>query len=493
MTERPIISPAQGIVVRELCPAPEVESCFLRYRELPYCLLLDSALRNPELGRYSFLMADPFAIHCLEEPPQLAGQSDPFAPISEHLRKYASPTLPELPPFQGGVAGLLSYELGRDFESLPIPEFDWQVCPRLLLGSYDVVLAWDHVQNRAWLISQGWPETDPTRRQARAEARLLMFEQLLALPFEEVAAVSNAWPAQIKRPIPEIKKSVRAANVPCVETHLPGVSSNFSRAEYEVAVERVRKYIRAGDVFQVNLAQCLTVPQTEPAWQTYLRLRQRNPATFGGYFDGGPWQLLSASPERFLQVRDRAVETRPIKGTRPRTAWPEANLFHGDDLLASDKDRAENIMIVDLLRNDLSQVCEPDSVQVPELCRLERYEYVQHLVSVVRGQLALGKSVWDLFRAAWPGGSITGAPKLRAMEIITELERLARGPYCGSLIYHGFDGSTDSNLLIRTIVTGGDECSFSVGGGITLASEPVHEYAETWHKAAGMLQALGIN
>jgi para-aminobenzoate synthetase component 1 len=194
-----------------------------------------------------------------------------------------------------------------------------------------------------------------------------------------------------------------------------------------------------------------------------------------------------------LRVQDRAVETRPIKGTRPRTAWPESSLFHGDDLLASEKDRAENIMIVDLLRNDLSRVCEPDSVQVPELCRLEVYEFVQHLVSVVRGRLSPGNSAWDLFRAAWPGGSITGAPKLRAMQIITELERIARGPYCGSLVYHGFDGTVDSNLLIRTMLVADGECTFSVGGGITLASEPAREYAETWHKAAGLLQALGIH
>lgn len=492
MPERKIVVAAPGIVVRELCPAPDVESCFMRFRELPYCLLLDSALRNPELGRYSFLMADPFAVHRFDESLEQQAEHDPFAAIAEHLAHYPSPTIADLPPFQGGVAGLLSYELGRNFESLPAPEFDSQVCLRILLGSYDVVLAWDHAQNRAWLISQGWPEHDPALRKTRARARLELFERLLATPLDDVVAVRKSWPVQL--PPRECDASnTQAVHRPRVPTHWSSVTSNFTRAEYETAVERVREYIRAGDVFQVNLAQCLTVAQTEPAWQTYLRLRQRNPATFGGYFDAGPWQLLSASPERFLRVQDRAVETRPIKGTRPRTAWPEANLFHGDDLLTSEKDRAENIMIVDLLRNDLSRVCEPDSVQVPELCRLELYEYVQHLVSVVQGRLTPGKTVWDLFRVAWPGGSITGAPKLRAMQIITELERLARGPYCGSLIYHGFDGSADSNLLIRTILVADGECSFSVGGGITLASEPAREYAETWHKATGLLQALGIN
>lgn len=490
MPDRMVTVAAPGIMVRELCPAPDVASCFQRYRELPYCLLLDSALRNPELGRYSFLMADPFAMQHVDD--STASQQDPFAAIAAHLAQYVSPTLPDLPPFQGGVAGLLSYELGRDFESLPAPEFDAQVCPRILLGTYDVVLAWDHAQNRAWLISQGWPERDPTQREARARTRLALFESLLATPLEKVSTVSDTWLRQLPAQSDNATRTPISAR-PRVPTHLAGVTSNFTRAEYETAVERVREYIRAGDVFQVNLAQCLTVAEHEPAWEIYLRLRQRNPATFGGYFDAGDWQLLSASPERFLRVQDRAVETRPIKGTRPRTAWPEASLFHGDDLMASEKDRAENIMIVDLLRNDLSRVCDPDSVQVPELCRLELYEYVQHLVSVVRGRLAEGKSAWDLFRAAWPGGSITGAPKLRAMQIITELERLARGPYCGSLVYHGFDGAVDSNLLIRTILVADGECSFSAGGGITLASDPAREYSETWHKAAGLLMALGVN
>jgi para-aminobenzoate synthetase component 1 len=492
MPNRTAVVAAPGIVVQELCPAPDVAACFQRYRELPYCLLLDSALRNPELGRYSFLLADPFALQQGDDAAPRARSHDSLVAVAAQLAQFASPTLPELPPFQGGVAGLLSYELGREFEALPAPEFDAQICPRLLLGSYDVVLAWDHVQNRAWLISQGWPEREPARREARARQRLELFAELLATPLQEIAAVCQAWPVQLPRPAVQTPRSP-LLDRPRVATHLPGVTSNFTRDEYEAAVERVREYIRAGDVFQVNLAQCLSVNQNEPAWQTYLRLRQRNPATFGGYFNAGAWQLLSASPERFLHVQDCAVETRPIKGTRPRTAWPEANLFHGDDLLASEKDRAENIMIVDLLRNDLSRVCEPDSVQVPELCRLEVYEYVQHLVSVVRGQLAPGKSAWDLFRAAWPGGSITGAPKLRAMQIITELERLARGPYCGSLVYYGFDGAVDSNLLIRTMLIANGECTFSVGGGITLASEPAREYAETWHKATGLLQALGIS
>jgi para-aminobenzoate synthetase component 1 len=221
-----------------------------------------------------------------------------------------------------------------------------------------------------------------------------------------------------------------------------------------------------------------------------LRLRRRNPATFAGYFDVGDFQIVSASPERFLRVRDGQVEARPIKGTRQRTDMPEADLFAGDDLQHSEKDQAENVMIVDLLRNDISRVCRPESVTVTQLCQLETYRYVQHLVSAVRGRLAPGRGPLDLVRAAFPGGSITGAPKVRAMEIIAELEPTARGPYCGSLGYLGFDGSLDLSILIRTITAGRGWWQLPVGGGIVAQSVPEREYEETWHKAAGLIRAL---
>ncbi|MCA9270562.1 MAG: anthranilate synthase component I family protein, partial [Planctomycetales bacterium] len=248
--------------------------------------------------------------------------------------------------------------------------------------------------------------------------------------------------------------------------------------------------IYAGDVFQVNLAQRLLTAAPSDAAELYLRLRRRNPATFAGYFAGRDFKVASASPERFASLADGRVETRPIKGTRRRIAAPEADLFAGVELRASEKDRAENVMIVDLLRNDLSRVCLPESVLVRELCRLEVYETVQHLVSVVEGRLGAGKTAADLFCAMFPGGSITGAPKVRAMEIIAELEPTARGAYCGCLGYIGFDGRADFNILIRTMTIAGGWMQFPVGGGIVAQSDPQAELEETWHKAAGMLRAL---
>ena len=386
--------------------------------------------------------------------------------------------MPDLPPFQGGAAGLFGYDLGRQLERLPEPRKDEFRAPALAIGLYDVVLAYDHVREQCWLISHGWPELDPARRRDRAARALREFKAWLAAP-----------PSPIRRTDRNVLSAGHLAPQFSVGG-LPGLTSNFTRDDYLRAVERAIEYIAAGDIFQVNLAQRLLYPAHDDAVELYLRLRERNPATFAGYFDLGEFQIASASPERFVQVRQRRVEARPIKGTRQRTRLPEADLFAGDELQASEKDRAENVMIVDLLRNDLSRVCRPDSVHVSQLCGLEAYEYVQHLVSAVCGELRDDCQPLDLLKAAFPGGSITGAPKVRAMEIIAELEPTARGAYCGALGYLGFDGAFDANLLIRTITAGRGWRLAPVGGGIVYQSVPALEYEETWHKAEGLLRAL---
>jgi para-aminobenzoate synthetase component 1 len=248
--------------------------------------------------------------------------------------------------------------------------------------------------------------------------------------------------------------------------------------------------IRAGELFQVNLSQRLMRRCCEDPLDVFARLQQQTPSPFSGYFDLGSHQIVSVSPERFLLVRNRHVEARPIKGTRRGMPTPEADLFAKTDLHESGKDLAENTMIVDLLRNDLSRVCTDDSVQVTQLCGLESYRYVHHLVSVVEGDLADRQTAWDVVRAAFPCGSVTGAPKVRAMETIVELEKVARGAYCGSLGYMGLDGGMDLNVLIRTITFSGGWCQMPVGGGIVADSDPEQEYQETWHKSAGMLRAF---
>lgn len=469
---------AEFPLVEELPGRIDIGAILPYFTRKPHCLLLDSALRHPRLGRYSFLTADPFAYfqHAVED-------RDPLAELRQQMHRFKSHSLPGLPPFQGGAAGLFSYELGSSFERLPRAAYDEFECPALAVGLYDVVLAIDHVDDRAWIISQGFPELDPAARRSRAQDRLNQFRHWL-----NEAKQSSGLPAAHKNEPAALSRDQLAPSSEA--SGWPGLLSNFSPAAYLETAQRAIEYIHAGDVFQVNLAQRLLYPAHGNAVSLYQRLRSRNPAPFAAYFDLGTAQILSASPERFVSVHDRHVEARPIKGTRRRMAHAEADLFAGDDLLTSEKDRAENIMIVDLLRNDLSRVCSPESVHVSTLCGLETYEFVQHLVSVVEGDLLPGATPLDLISAAFPGGSITGAPKVRAMEIITELEQVARGAYCGSLGYHGFDGSLDLNILIRTITASRGWWQLPVGGGIVAQSDPELEYAETWHKAAGLLRAL---
>ena len=464
-------------IVEELFSPPVPEAALVRFAARPHVLFLDSALRQPELGRYSFLAADPFEFLELS-----ADGSDGLKQLAERMQLYSADTAAELPPFQGGAAGLFSYDLSRSLERIPTPQYDEFQIPALAIGLYDVVLAFDHVQHRAWLISQGFPEVQPDRRRRRAKERLAQFRGWLA----ESAPITVPQPQMRKEEIP------RSTLAPCFTVPGPeGLLSNFSAAAYRAAVQRAIDYIYSGDVFQVNFAQRLLFPARGDALSLYLRLRQCNPATFAAFFDLGDFQIASASPERLVSARDLTVETRPIKGTRRRTAWVEADLYAGDELQQSEKDRAENVMIVDLLRNDLSRVCRPDSICVTQLCGLETYQFVQHLVSVVRGTLAADRTPLDLVRAVFPGGSITGAPKVRAMEIIAELEPTARGAYCGSLGYLGFDGALDLNILIRTITAGRGWWQLPVGGGIVAQSTPEREYEETWHKAEGLLRALG--
>ncbi|MEX2188084.1 MAG: anthranilate synthase component I family protein [Pirellulales bacterium] len=495
MTSPEDVAAADFPLVAELRPMPEAEAVFLALASLPHCAFFDSAQRHPELGRYSFVAADPYAFVVEHNEGCAAATRGSGLPeettfdrlrarFRRHSQRDGSPLVrprADLPPFQGGVAGWFSYELLHQLEKVPLARFDEFDAPRLALGWYDTVVAFDHAWHRAWIVSQGLPETDPARRRRRAEGRLAWFAERLTTASE---------PPQLNATEPDryVAPSQLAPQYPIDAP--PGLTSNFSRRGYLDAVARAIEYIRAGDMFQVNLSQRLLYPAAEHAAALYLRLRQRNPAPFAGYFDAGEFQIASASPERFLAVRGREVETRPIKGTRPRLALPEADLYAGDDLLASEKDRAENVMIVDLLRNDLSRVCRDDSVRVTQLCRIETYQFVQHLVSAVCGTLRGDATAIDLLAAAFPGGSITGAPKVRAMQIIAELEPTTRGPYCGSLGYLGFDGGMDTNLLIRTVTAGRGWWQAPVGGGIVAQSTPEREYAETWHKAEGLLRAF---
>jgi para-aminobenzoate synthetase component 1 len=475
-------------MVEELTPFPDPWQICLRLADLPHLLVLDSGSDHSELCRYSFITAQPFAqLRSRGRQVWLNGHllslSDPLTALAEQLLRWRIEPIAGLPPFQGGAAGLFAYDLCHHIERLPRPLQDDFEVPDLAIGFYDWVIAFDLDQQRAWIVSTGLPEPDPQKRRRRAERRLKEVRRLVERP-----------PAESYPPAP----SGPASSPACAHAlpQWPGVFSSFNRETYLAAARRAIEYIHAGDCFQVNLAQRLLREATLPPLELFGRLRQRNPAPFAGYFDLGDFVVASASPERFLRVASGEsqppdeVETRPIKGTRPRGDTPEEDRAYREELLHSGKDRAENVMIVDLLRNDLGRVCRYGSVRVKDLCRLETFRYVHHLVSEVRGRLRQGLGPVDLLRAAFPGGSVTGAPKVRAMEIIAELEPTARGPYCGSLGYIGFDGSMDTSILIRTFTIGRGWVQFPVGGGIVADSKPEQEYAETWHKAEGLLRAL---
>jgi para-aminobenzoate synthetase component 1 len=480
-------------VVERVEPAGDPAELAATFQDLPYPIFLDSAtgLASGEphhLGRYSFLAADPVLVvrsksqltEVLEHGSRRRVRGDPLGVVREVLRAWAAPALPGLPPFQGGAAGYIGYDYGAVLERVPPTRYDDLAVPDAVLGFYDWVLAWDHGRREAWLISTGLGAGGASS-EGQARARAAMVRGRLS----RGASASHRPASGPPRPM------APSYPVTALEAAPEGLRSTFTHRGYLDAVARVREYIVAGDIFQANLSQRLQAPLCEAPFELYRRLRRRNPAPFAAYFDCGDLTILSASPERFLRLDERgSVETRPIKGTRPRGLGPMHDAALGRALAESEKDRAENVMIVDLLRNDLSRVCRPGSVRVPELFALEHHPTVHHLVSTVVGELAPGTDAVDLIRAAFPGGSITGAPKVRAMEIIAELEPTRRGVYCGSVGYLSRTGAMDTSIVIRTFVRVGNQVYFQAGGGIVADSDPELEYRETLDKARGLIAAL---
>ncbi|QRE74456.1 aminodeoxychorismate synthase component I [Methylobacterium aquaticum] len=431
--------------------------------------LLDSAMRHDTLGRHSYLAADPFGRFRVRGGRAFwNGVPVPGAPLDALravLAPYRTEPDPGLPPFQGGAIGYLSYDFGACLERVTPPLRRAGLADDLAVNLYASVVAFDHRAGTCVLIATGFPETDPAARAAKAAADLDALEAALAEP----------EPAGEAGPVPPLDWR-----------------SNFTPDTYARAVDRVRDYIRAGDIYQANIAQRFeaALPPGFDAFAFYRRLRARNPAPFAAFLEIDGLTLASSSPERFLRLDGRAVETRPIKGTAPRSPDPAEDRARAEALVAHPKERAENVMIVDLLRNDLSRICAPHSVAVPTLCGLETYAGVHHLVSAVTGTLKDGADGLDLLAATFPGGSITGAPKLRAMDIITEIEGDAREAYCGAIGWIGFTGSLDTSIAIRTVMLDESRAVLQAGGGVTLLSDPEAEYHETLTKAERVFAAF---
>lgn len=434
-----------------------------------YSCFLDSSLQMPGFGDRSFMGFDPLlvlttrgtnALFSFRDGRKLEAEADPF----EALRLAASLMVPTngggLPPFAGGGIGYLSYELGRYIERLPCTAVDDLGLPELAFCFFDRLVTVDHTTGKKTLAVSTPEGCDALEAKNAA----------LALIAEGVGAPGGPAQADPASPL--------------------SFASGFTRDEYLDGVRAVKEYILAGDIYQANLSQRFSAPLLEPAWRLYRRLRRLNAAPFSAYLNFGDFAVASSSPERFLAVSGSRVETRPIKGTRPRSDDPAGDEKQKEELLSSLKDRAELSMIVDLERNDLGRVCDYGSVRVTEHAVLESYATVHHLVSTVAGDLHAGNDVVDLLRATFPGGSITGAPKIRSMEIIDEIEPTARSVYTGAIGYLGLHGNHDINIAIRTMIISGGRVYFQVGGGIVADSEPAAEYQETLDKGKAMFAAI---
>jgi para-aminobenzoate synthetase component I len=449
---------------------------FAPFKEKKWAMFLDSGQAiNPatgqpgsQYGRYDILVAEPFITltsnetetRIWQDNAETVSTDNPFDILNRLLKTFKISKIDsaEALPFSGGALGYFGYDLGRRLEKLPTIAAPGQKIPAMMIGFYDWAIVVDHREKRSFLVS------NLLHKNTR--------EKLDALQ-ASIHAASRASSED------DAKKSFFVTSK---------ITSNLSRQKYANAFKKVKNYISAGDCYQVNLAQRFSANVTGDAWQMYQKLRQINPAPFMAFmnlpFENDAFQILCDSPERFLQTDGKHVETRPIKGTRPRSADKKQDEINLNGLLTSAKDRAENVMIVDLLRNDLGKVCEIGSVKVNQLFAPQSFTNVHHLVSIIVGKLLPSFNAVDLLKACFPGGSITGAPKVRAMQIIEECEPHRRELYCGTIGYIGFDGKMDTNITIRTAVICKNVLSFYAGGGIVADSVATKEFEETLDKSS---------
>ncbi|MFC2068643.1 aminodeoxychorismate synthase component I [Chloroflexota bacterium] len=457
-------------------------NAFEPFRNRPFSFFLDSGMDHYKLGRYSFIGSDPFLVFSSYGSKVVITQGtekrclngNPFDELSHLLELYHLDSCSSQVPFIGGAVGYFSYDLCHFLELLPNTTADDLRLPECYFGFYDLVLVFDNLQGKTYIVSTGFPELTENKRIERAQKRLN----------EIKATLAKVSPAD-----PETPLTFTSISAPIEQVSLKG---GFTQKEYMDAVEKCRQYIIAGDIFEVNLSQRFEAELAITPYELYRRLRQISIAPFACYLGFDEVTIVSASPERFLHLQGDLVETRPIKGTRPRGKTPEEDERLANELQNSSKDRAENIMIVDLERNDLGRVCRFGTVKVTELINLEVFPTVFHLTSTVVGRLSEGKNCIDLIKATFPGGSITGAPKVRAIEIIDELEPTRRSVYTGSIGYLSFNGDLGLNIAIRTFLVKGKRAYFQVGGAVVYDSDPEAEYQETIDKARALFYALNV-
>ncbi|NDJ85704.1 MAG: anthranilate synthase component I [Chloroflexi bacterium] len=444
-------------------------SAFLKlFREDEAAFLLESVEGGEQVGRYSFIGVKPRKILR----PDASAGGDALAEIKAELAHYRPVQLPGLPRFVGGAVGFLGYDIVQQFERLPAQAPDVTHMPEARFMIFDTIVIVDHVMTQIIVLSNAHNTGEPTQAYQDAVKRI------------------DAIIERLRQPMGHIPKATQVRDEP--------LSSNFSQTEYEDAVRQAKEHIAAGDAFQIVISQRLTRQTSAPPFAIYRALRMLNPAPymfffhFPGEVDSTHFNVIGASPEMMVRLEDGVASVRPIAGTRPRGATPEEDAELEASLLTDPKERAEHVMLVDLGRNDLGRVCEYGTVHVPELMVIERYSHVMHIVSHVEGKLKPGLDAYDLIRATFPAGTVSGAPKIRAMEIIDELEPDRRGPYAGAVGYFSFSGAMDTCITIRTLTMVGDRVYIQAGAGLVADSDPTREFEETHHKAAALAEAVAL-
>ncbi len=452
-------------------------SAFLKLGPRQEAFLLESAEQGERIGRYSFLGCDPRALVTFSDgeltiregdSTSVATSDDPFGAIESYLSRYRAPELEELPPFIGGAVGFFGYDLVRWVEELPPPNPDGLGLPDMAFMVSDSIVIFDHLKHTIVLLANVFIEEGAD------------LEQSYQAACERVRSLKEKLSEPLHRPVAHQR-------APLAEP-----SSNFRRRDFEAAVERVKEYIVAGDTFQTVPSQRFSLDVDISPFGIYRGLRTVNPSPYMYFISFGDYALVGSSPEPLIKVNRGWVETRPIAGTRPRGATPDEDKRLADDLLADEKERAEHIMLVDLGRNDLGRVCQPGTVEVVDLMRIEYYSHVMHIVSVVMGKLKEGLKATDALRAAFPAGTVSGAPKIRSMEIIDELEPVKRGPYAGAVGYLSYNGELDTCICIRTIIVKDGTACVQAGGGVVADSVPASEFEETCNKARAMFKAIEL-
>ena len=472
--------PKRHPLIEEVATPLTASDAFEILKERPFSFFLDSGMDPENLGRYSFIGSDPFLVlksrgkqvDLFYRDRQQTIIGNPFDVLGQMLEKYALEPYPYPIPLVGGAVGYFSYDLCHFIERLPTTAIDDLHLPECYFALYGSIVAFDHLEGRTYVAATGFPEMEDAKRTKKAEERIAELRDLITATPRPGETIHSG-----------IALGLRSSKL----------CANFTHEEYVEAVAAAREYIAIGDIFQVNLSQRFEVDLPLAPYELYRRLCLINPAPFACYLNFDDVAIASASPERFLRLRGDMVETRPMKGTRPRGKSAAEDDALSTELVHSVKDRAENVMIVDLERNDLGRVCKYGTIRVKELWTLEKYATVFQLTSTVEGRLNEGKNRIDLLKATFPGGSITGAPKVRAMEIIDELEPARRSVYTGSIGYLSFDGGMDLNIVIRTFLIKNGKAYFQVGGGIVYDSEPEAEYQETLDKARALIQALNLS